>query len=67
MNKKCFIGCPSVIRADKGTENVHVAAVQYALRREHNDGLEAEKASGMGVPQLIQYRFYVDVVQEKNT
>ena len=42
QNSTIHIGCPRVIRADKGTENVRVAAVQYALRREH-DRLAAEK------------------------
>ena len=42
------IGCPSVIRADKGTENVRVAAVQYALRREHDDRLAAERSIRYG-------------------
>lgn len=30
-------GCPSVLRMDKGTENVKVAATQYAFREGQND------------------------------
>lgn len=29
------IGCPYTIRMDSGTENVHIAAVQYAFRASH--------------------------------
>ena len=47
-NSTIYIGCPRVIRADKGTENVRVAAVQYALRREHDNSLAAEKSIRYG-------------------
>lgn len=30
-------GCPTIIRMDRGTENVQVAAVQYAFRAYHDD------------------------------
>ena len=39
---------PSIIRMDKGTENVHVAAVQYALRSGHDDTFSGEKSFRYG-------------------
>lgn len=42
------LGCPRVIRVDKGTENVHMAAVQYALRCDHMDDFSAGKSFRYG-------------------
>lgn len=32
-----FIGCPTVLRSDYGTENCHIASTQMALRHSHLD------------------------------
>lgn len=36
------LGCPSVIRADEGTENSVLAVVQPILRHSHTDGFAGE-------------------------
>lgn len=41
-------GCPTVIRLDRGTENVKMAAVQYAFRENHLDELSGEKSFRFG-------------------
>ena len=43
-----YIGCPSIIRSDCGTENTSLAAVQMALRHEHNDAFSGEKSFRFG-------------------
>lgn len=40
--------CPSIIRCDKGTENVQVEALQIAFRHLHNDEFAAEKSFIVG-------------------
>jgi hypothetical protein len=37
-------GCPAILRADHGTEDVGVASVQIALRYFHQDALGKEKS-----------------------
>lgn len=37
-----------MVRVDCGTENVKVAAVQYAFRENHSDDLAAEKSFRFG-------------------
>lgn len=37
-------GCPKVIRADRGTENVHVEIMQRLLRRNHTDQFSADRS-----------------------
>ena len=43
-----YVGCPTVIRLDRGTENVKMAAVQYAFRENHLDELSGEKSFRFG-------------------
>ena len=53
-----FLGCPSVIRMDKGTENVCVAAVQDAHRASHEDTFAGEKSFRYGTsPANIVRKF----------
>ena len=39
-----FTGCPSVIRADYGTENTGVAKAHIAFRMHHSDSLAGSKS-----------------------
>ena len=39
-----YTGCPRILRADHGTENVIVAQLQIAFRMEHNDRLAGAKS-----------------------
>ena len=48
MQCAVHIGCPTCIRADCGTENGLVAAVQYALRSYGDDSLAGEKSFRYG-------------------
>lgn len=41
---KNFVGRPAVVRLDCGTENVKVAAVQYAFRERHIDHFSGERS-----------------------
>ena len=43
-----IVGCPSIIRADRGTENCTVAFVQPALRHTHQDHFAGEKSFQYG-------------------
>ena len=36
--------CPTIVRADRGTENGIMASAQYFLCRNHTDSLPGEKA-----------------------
>ena len=38
------IGCSSIVRSDYGTENSNVAAVQIAMRYNHDDPMAREKS-----------------------
>ena len=49
-----YTGCPSIIRSDCGTENTSLAAVQMALRHEHDDALAVKKALGLDHQPQIQ-------------
>lgn len=42
------IGCPCVVRADRGTENCHIAAAQMALRHHHRDSLQGKNSFRYG-------------------
>ena len=39
-----YLGCPTVVRADFGTENAAVAATQIAFRFYHTDEMAREKS-----------------------
>ena len=43
-----FIGCPSVLRMDRGTENTKVAALQYAFREDGTDEYAGIKSVPFG-------------------
>ena len=47
-----YAGCPAVVRLDRGTENVKIAAVQYTFRENHGDNL-VTKVSGLVLLQQI--------------
>lgn len=38
------IGCPKVVRCDRGTENCKLAKVHIAFRMNHNDSLSGSKS-----------------------
>lgn len=42
------IGCPTVLRCDKGTENSILAACHMAMRHGHGDSLSGEKSFRYG-------------------
>ena len=44
----CAIGCPQMVRMDRGTENGQVAQYQIAFRMSHSDDLAAEKSVKYG-------------------
>ena len=41
-------GCPSILRMDKGTENVWMATAQCAFRNDHEDRFSAENSIRYG-------------------
>ncbi len=41
-------GCPRVVRMDCGTENVKVAATQFAFRADHDDSHAGVKSFAYG-------------------
>ena len=43
-----YIGCPSILRSDCGTENTSLAAAQMALRHEHHDAFSGDKSFRFG-------------------
>ena len=43
-----FVGLPTVLRMDRGTENVLMATTQIALRSLHNDKFAGEKGIRFG-------------------
>ena len=43
-----YIGCPSIIRSDCGTENTSLASAQMALRHEHDDAFSGDKSFRFG-------------------
>lgn len=49
-------GCPTILRADKGTENVHAGTAQMALRLYHDDSMAASKSFmvGASVHNVVQ-------------
>ena len=38
LHNNGYAGCPAVVRLDRGTENVKIAAVQYTFRENHGAG-----------------------------
>ena len=38
-----ILGCPSIVRSDRGTENCNVAFLQPFLRRDGEDSFKGEK------------------------
>ena len=38
------IGCPKILRVDKGTENVHAGTAQIAFRLDHCDSMAGCKS-----------------------
>ena len=42
------IGCPSIVRTDRGTENTSLAASHMALRHNHLDEFRGEKSFRYG-------------------
>ena len=53
---KSLPGCPAIIRADRGTENVHVARIQRHLRRNGEDSFAGEKSYMYGRSTANQVR-----------
>ncbi len=53
----CVLGCPSIVRADRGTENTTVAFIQPALRHYHMDSLAKEKSFLYGRSTANQVSF----------
>jgi hypothetical protein len=49
-------GCPKILRVDKGTENVHAATAQIALRMNHMDSLAGQKSliAGSSVHNVVR-------------
>lgn len=43
-----FIGCPQMVRSDRGTENCILATCQMALRHYHGDTFSGEKSFRYG-------------------
>ncbi len=50
--KNIIIGCPFMVRMDCGTENVGVAALQFAFRA-RNDGEEGARKSDGSSPANV--------------
>lgn len=48
-------GCPKILRVDKGTENVHAATAQIALRMNHPDSMAGQKSliTGASVHNVV--------------
>lgn len=42
------IGCPSIVRMDRGTENGQVATTQIAFRSQHSDSLNGHNSIRYG-------------------
>lgn len=55
-----FEGCPKILRVDKGTENVHAATAQIALRMNHTDSLAGQKSLivGASVHNVVSVHMY---------
>lgn len=52
-----FEGCPKILRVDKGTENVHAATAQIALRSDHDDTFAGHRSliAGASVHNVASY------------
>ena len=50
-------GCPKILRVDKGTENVHAATAQIALRMNHEDIMAGQKSliAGTSVHNVVSW------------
>lgn len=59
MSNSCVIGCPQMVRMDRGTENSQVAQYQIAFRMSHADDLAAEKSVKYGSSPSNSVRSHV--------
>ena len=52
-----YIGCPTVLRVDNGTENTLIGAVQYALRESGSDRFAGERSFiyGGSTTSIVSY------------
>jgi len=48
MLHSSFLGCPSIVRADCGTENTTLAATHMGLRHKHQDEFSGNKSFRFG-------------------
>ena len=48
MLHSSFLGCPSIVRADCGTENTTLAATHMSLRHKHQDEFSGNKSFRFG-------------------
>ena len=56
-----YIGCPTLVRMDCGTENVKVAAVQYAFRALGTDSFAGNKSYIYGSSPSNVVLYHVDI------
>ena len=49
-----YIGCPSILRSDCGTENTSLAAAQMALRHEHGDAFSGSFRFGSSTTNTVR-------------
>lgn len=66
-----FIGCPTVLRCDHGTENSLITTAQISFRMFHEDTLAAEKsviygASTANTVCIRQYRLVIVAIYFNN-
>ena len=63
-----FLGCPRVLRADRGTENTNVAFIQPFLRHFDKDALAGEKSFWYGkstsnqVFEIFNFGLYMGII-----
>ena len=58
----CTIGCPTILRCDKGTKNSTLAACHMALRHAHSDALSGEKSFRYGPSTSNTVSFWLQCV-----
>ncbi len=56
MSSTYPVGCPKVLRVDKGTENVYASTAQIALRLHHEDAMSGSKSviAGASVHNVVR-------------
>ena len=59
----CFSGVPTIIRADRGTENSIVAFLQPAFRHDHTDYHAGERSFQYGRSSANQVSQLADIVK----